>query len=103
LEKKVLNRLIENNKNMNYPISHWLKNYILPLTTVTIFLLFNACGSKQASSQETNRGTDQNNFRSDTASVQTAKVQPRDFTREVSSTGNLVAKQHAQLRLLVPG
>ena len=97
------NRLIENNINMNYPISRWLKNYILPLTTVTILLLFNACGSKQASSSEANGAANQNDFRSDTATVQTAKVQPHDFTREVSSTGNLVAKQHAQLRTLVPG
>jgi len=100
----VLNYLIENYRKMNYPISRWLKNYILPLTTITILLLFNACGSKQASNPNTNgTSTSQDNFRSDTATVQTTEVQPHSFTREITSTGNLVAKQHAQLRTLVPG
>ncbi|HKK46290.1 MAG TPA: hypothetical protein VJ964_12265, partial [Balneolaceae bacterium] len=86
---------------MNFPISRWFK---ISLTAGSVLLLFSACGSKQAGNDQMNgAASDQNNFRSDTATVQTTKVQPHNFSREITSTGNLVAKQHAQLRTLVPG
>lgn len=88
---------------MNYPISRWSKNYLLPLAVVTILLLLSGCGAKQAGSSEAGNTSGQDNFRSDTATVQTTEVQPHNFSRKISSTGNLVAKHHAELRTLVPG
>jgi len=103
-EKKVLKYLNENYMSMNYPILRWLKHYILSLSAVIFLVFLNACGSGQNNSSGTNDTmSSQGDFRSDTATVQTVEVQPHNFSREINSTGTLNAKQHAQLRVLVPG
>lgn len=81
-----------------------MRNRILPMAIVAALLLFSGCGSKQQSGSAAETATSgQPDFRADTATVQTAEVQPHDFTRVLESTGTLIARQHAQLKTLVAG
>lgn len=91
--------------NTSLTIIHRIRNRIIPLVVGSAILLLGGCGSgsKPNGTSSDPTASQQNTFRPDTATVQTAQVQPRNFTREIESTGTLVARQHAQLRTLVPG
>lgn len=84
---------------------HRIRFRIIPLAVGAALLLIGGCGSGNNTKGTTSDSstTARNSFRPDTATVQTAEVQPHNFNRVIESTGTLVARQHAQLRTLVPG
>lgn len=82
---------------------HWMRINIFTVAISLTVLLMSGCSSKKSSTGSSKATTEQNSFRPDTATVQTAEVQARDFSRSLQSTGTLVARQHAELRALVPG
>ena len=87
---------------MNKPIiiSKWIKRGFIPIALAATLVL-SGCGSKKKGNTSTEAS--RSSFRPDTATVETAEVQPHDFNKSIQSTGTLVAKHHAQLRSLVAG
>ncbi len=61
-----------------------------------------ACGSNKADSNSSQQESG-SAFRQDTAVVETAEVQGRDFQRSLQATGTLVARERAELRTQVEG
>lgn len=80
---------------------HWLRTDIIFIAIFATMLFLSGCSSKKNANGQTSAR--KNAFRPDTVEVQATKVQARNFTRTIRSTGTLVAKHHAQLRFMVPG
>jgi len=79
-----------------------LRQYGSALVISGLLLGLTACGNNKADNKSTQQGSE-TAFRQDTAEVETAEVQGRDFQRSLQATGTLVARERAELRTQVEG